>query len=442
EEHLGALLDHHHVVAHPWHVGAACGGVAEDQGDGGDAGGGEPGEVAEEPPAGDEDLALAGQVGAAGLDQVDQRHPVLLGDLHRPHGLAAGPRVAGAAAHRGVVGDDHALGALDHADAGDDAGADREVAAPGGQRGQLQERRVRVEQQLDPLPGEELATAAVPLDVLLAAAGQRLGVFGVDLGELAEHRLARLRVAGGGGVQAGSQYGHGSSASGTSRCRPRSHSPSALACGSDRVLPPAPSPSSPSTTKLAARRCGKRCRVTGSGAASGISRLNASTVRACASHRQAASSRTHTPTLASEPLSPLRAPATRPSGARRTGPSGGGGGSGGSGTGAGSAAAGAGAMPSRVPSGSTAVCGTWPAGTWAAVNATPSGRASPGGAVAWNPGTLESASSTQAALNARPTLFRSGSEAVMRSSAEAPSWVGASGSAASAPSSRNRSRAG
>ena len=40
------------------------------------------------------------------------------------------PRVAGAALHRRVVGDDHALDALDHADAGDHAGADGEVACP------------------------------------------------------------------------------------------------------------------------------------------------------------------------------------------------------------------------------------------------------------------------------------------------------------------------
>ncbi len=59
-----------------------------------------------------------------------------------PQRLLQRPRVAGAAADGRVVGDQHALDALDHADAGDHAGADREVAAPRGQRGQLEERAV------------------------------------------------------------------------------------------------------------------------------------------------------------------------------------------------------------------------------------------------------------------------------------------------------------
>ena len=95
-----------------------------------------------------------------------------------------------AALHRRVVGGDHALDALDHADAGDHAGADGEVGAPAGQRGQLEERDARVDQQLDPLARHQLAAVVVPVDVLLAAAGHRLGVLGVEVGELLEHRLA------------------------------------------------------------------------------------------------------------------------------------------------------------------------------------------------------------------------------------------------------------
>ena len=64
------------------------------------------------------------------------------------------------------------------------------VAAPGGQRAELEERRVLVEQQLDALAGEQLAALVVALGVLRPAAGDRLGVLGVDLGELGEHRLA------------------------------------------------------------------------------------------------------------------------------------------------------------------------------------------------------------------------------------------------------------
>ena len=64
-------------------------------------------------------------------------------DLAGPQRLLQRVRVGRAAAHRRVVGDDQALDALDHADAGDHARADRVVGAPGGERRQLEERRVR-----------------------------------------------------------------------------------------------------------------------------------------------------------------------------------------------------------------------------------------------------------------------------------------------------------
>ena len=105
EEDLRPLADHHHVVAHARHVRAAGGGVAEDQRDGRDAGRGQPGQVAEDPPARDEDLRLGRQVGAAGLDQVDQRQPVLprrcraaRKDFFTVHGLLAPPRTVGSLA--------------------------------------------------------------------------------------------------------------------------------------------------------------------------------------------------------------------------------------------------------------------------------------------------------------------------------------------------------
>ena len=123
QEHLRAFLDHHDVVGHAGDVGAARGRVAEDQRDGGDTGRRQPGQVAEHLPARDEDLLLGGQVGTAGLDQGDHRQPVLRGDLVGAQDLLERPRVGGAALDRRVVGDDHALDALDDADAGDHAGA-------------------------------------------------------------------------------------------------------------------------------------------------------------------------------------------------------------------------------------------------------------------------------------------------------------------------------
>ena len=135
-------------------------------------------------------------------------------------------------------------------------GADGVVAAPGGQRGQFQERGVGVQQQLDALAGQQLAAPPVPLDVLLAAARERLGVLGLQFGELGEHGLAVGLVVGAGGVESGPQNRH-SRISGMSRWRERSHSPSALACGSKRCWAATPSPRMPSTTKFRARRWGR-----------------------------------------------------------------------------------------------------------------------------------------------------------------------------------------
>ena len=203
-------------------------------------------------------------------------------DLVGAQGLLQRPRVGRAAAHGRVVGDDQALDALDDADAGDDARADVEVGAPGGERRQLEERRVGVEQQLDALAGEQLAALVVPLDVLRAAAGERLGVLGVELGELGEHRLAvRRRVT---GRRVGSSASSAEDRS-SARClrdvEVAGAEPLAERLGL-RVeaarSTATPSPRSPSTTKLSARRLGSTCRSTGSAAVSGSSSRKRSTV--------------------------------------------------------------------------------------------------------------------------------------------------------------------
>jgi hypothetical protein len=70
-----------------------------------------------------EHLGLVGQVGAAGIDQIDAGQVVLFGDLLRPQVLLHGHREVGAALHRRIVGDDHDLAARDPADAADHARA-------------------------------------------------------------------------------------------------------------------------------------------------------------------------------------------------------------------------------------------------------------------------------------------------------------------------------
>src|SRR5262249_42649465 len=89
-----------------------------------------------------------------------------------------------AALHGGVVRDDHALLALDDADAGDDARAGRiaVVHVPGGQRGELEKRATRVDESVDPLAGGQLAAGAVALERLLAAAARDRGRAVAQLG--------------------------------------------------------------------------------------------------------------------------------------------------------------------------------------------------------------------------------------------------------------------
>ena len=130
EEHLRLLVDEDRVVAHAGHVGAAGRRVAEHERDRRDAKAGEQREVAEDLPRGNEEVGLRGEIGAARLDQVDQRKPVDPGDLERPQVLLQRVGVHRPAAHRGVVRDHHTLDAGHDADAGDDAGADVERRAP------------------------------------------------------------------------------------------------------------------------------------------------------------------------------------------------------------------------------------------------------------------------------------------------------------------------
>ena len=80
------------------------------------------------------------------------------GHLLRPQVLLDGEREVRAALDGRVVRDDHALPALDDADAGDDAGRRglAVVELPGGERIQLEERGAGVDEPVDPLPGGEL----------------------------------------------------------------------------------------------------------------------------------------------------------------------------------------------------------------------------------------------------------------------------------------------
>ncbi len=209
EEHLGTLLDHHRVVAHRRHIRSAGGGVAEDDGEGGDALLRQLGEIAEPLAAGDEDLGLIGQVGAARFDQVDQGEAVLHRNVLGAQRLRQRVAVRRPCLAGRIVGGDDALDAGDDPDPGDHVGAQRLVRAPCRQSGQLEEGRVPIEQEFDPLPGQQLAPGTVTGHVLLAPAGARLRQQLLELLEPLHHRLAvgpELLV---GGVDPAGEHLHG-----------------------------------------------------------------------------------------------------------------------------------------------------------------------------------------------------------------------------------------
>ena len=175
EEDGALVLDDHGLVAHRRHVGAARGARAHHDRDLGDALRAHVGLVEEDPAevlAVGEDVVLPRQEGAARVDEVDARQPVLQRDLLRPQMLLDRHRVVGAALHRRVVGDDHAFLAVDTADAGDHSRGRSfaVVHAPGRELADLEERRAGVEQAVDALARQQLAARGVALARLRVAA--------------------------------------------------------------------------------------------------------------------------------------------------------------------------------------------------------------------------------------------------------------------------------
>ncbi len=73
-----------------------------------------------------------------------------------------------------------------------DAGAHGEIAAPGGQRAQLQERGIRIQQQLDPLTGGELAAAVMAVHIPGPPPARALACSASSSAELGGHHLGRL----------------------------------------------------------------------------------------------------------------------------------------------------------------------------------------------------------------------------------------------------------
>ncbi len=219
QEDRALVLDDDRLVAHRRHVGAARRARAHHDRDLGDALRAHVGLVEEDAAevlAVREHVVLVRQVRAAAVDQVDARQPVLQRDLLRAQVLLHRHRVVGAALHGRVVADDDALDARDAADAGDQAGARRRVAAvllgvhaERGERRDLEERRVGVEQHLDPFARQQLAARDVLRARRIAAALRDLREAGIEVVDQRAHRRRiGLEVVGTRG-ELGGDRGHG-----------------------------------------------------------------------------------------------------------------------------------------------------------------------------------------------------------------------------------------
>jgi hypothetical protein len=216
QEDRPGSLDDDRLVAHRGDVRAAGRARAHHEGDLRDARSRHPGLVIEDAPEVipvGEDVRLERQEGAAAVDHVDAGQSVLEGDLLGAQMLLDRHRVVGAALHRRVVGDDDAGRVLDSGDAGDDPrpGCVVVVQAVRRQRTELQERRTRIDQPVDPLADGQLASLAVSRDrpVVTGRTTPCDGRLpGPELLDQSRHRgavRARLR---GVRVQAAAQYGH------------------------------------------------------------------------------------------------------------------------------------------------------------------------------------------------------------------------------------------
>ncbi len=187
--HRGVALHHGDEVAEGRDVGAARGRRPEqrahlrDRARGPDLG---VEDLARAAAAG-EHLHLVGDPGPGRVDQVDHRDAVGVRLLDDPDDLLHGAGAPGARLDRGVVGHQRHRPAVHGRGPGDHAVGRQAVGQHVGERAVLGE-AARVGQQLDPLPGEQLALGrrglVVPLGPAALDAGPDLAQFGVARGRL------------------------------------------------------------------------------------------------------------------------------------------------------------------------------------------------------------------------------------------------------------------
>ena len=162
-------------------------------------------EDAAEVPFVGENLVLLRQEGAAGIDHVDAGQVVLARDILRPQVLFHRHRIVGAALDGRIIGDDHAFAPRDPPHPGDDARRMHIAAieAVGGQRRKFEKRRSRIDQEIDALARQHLATRQVPRPSRLAAAARDLIELLAEFADQRAHDFAVGRKIGRGGVDRG-----------------------------------------------------------------------------------------------------------------------------------------------------------------------------------------------------------------------------------------------
>ena len=119
-----------------------------------------------------ENLILVRKIGTTAVDEIDTGQVVFFGNLLGAQVFLDGHRIVGAAFDRRVVADDHALVALNPADARNDPGAGGCVVihVVGRGRRQFKEGRARIQQTCHPVARQHFPSADMPIPRLGAAA--------------------------------------------------------------------------------------------------------------------------------------------------------------------------------------------------------------------------------------------------------------------------------
>ena len=225
----GRLLAHHDgFIGHCRHIGAAGGTGPHDHGNLRNTPGTHVRLVVEDPAkvlAIGKYLVLARQVGTAGVDQIDARQAVLLGNRLGAQMLLHRQRIIGAAFDRRIVGDNHAFNTFNAADTGDKTASWNilTVHLVGCELTDFQKGRARIEQSVDTLTWQQLAPRQMPLLRLLTAALADLRQQLLQLIDKRAHGSAVGGEVGGAGMDLCIQHAHRSDSM-------RSGKPQAASC--------------------------------------------------------------------------------------------------------------------------------------------------------------------------------------------------------------------